>query len=55
MIEGQTHRYIRLSVGTVRRLAIKPKIVDFKSVRVQVNQCQSVVPEWHKVMQRIFH
>ena len=55
MIEGHTHRCIRLSVGTVKRLAIKPKIVHFKSVRVQVNQCQSAVPEWHKVMQRMIH
>ena len=43
------------SVGTVRKLAIKPKIVDFKSVRIQVNQGQSLVPEWYKVKQRMIH
>ena len=32
------HRGIRLSIGTVGRPGIKPKIVDFKSVRVQVSQ-----------------
>ena len=53
--EVQVIRGIKSSAGTVRRQAIRQKIVDFQSGKAPETQGLPLVPRWYRVMQRMIH